>query len=425
MTYCILAAFSWAEVIKLVDVLPMIVLIVGVIVGFATGLRKMPRLALMWMAAAKIYSLLLGVLQSSLGDSQPALPVIVATVSCAIVAVLVFAVTRVLIYPYDREIRRSDISKILEKEDKFRKIEAEELEELRNDIESDEDDIEQLERKQRKRRKRYLNKMDGKASFLSRLLAAAVVGIGWVFVANIVVDILVLSVSTTPLADKLAPLCELETYKELVANADKTTIDYLIIGIFMYAVFKGYECGVLNVLYSLFSSLASMAACALGFYIPFSPIGAEGGALAFTAGFVNTVFGMLQPLLSAQVPIAIPDDVYQILAKVAVGLVYTVVLLIVMWIIKRMLRKASYASYDNAPFHVFDGFLGVVLGVLTCIIVLAVIFFALLIVQKIGWYSVSENLFSGTQIFDLLYAEFSNFAGGWADKVVALLPLGK
>ena len=425
MTYCILAAFSWAEVIKLVDVLPMIVLIVGVIVGFATGLRKMPRLALMWMAAAKIYSLLLGVLQSSLGDSQPALPVIVATVSCAIVAVLVFAVTRVLIYPYDREIRRSDISKILEKEDKFRKIEAEELEELRNDIESDEDDIEQLERKQRKRRKRYLNKMDGKASFLSRLLAAAVVGIGWVFVANIVVDILVLSVSTTPLADKLAPLCELETYKELVANADKTTIDYLIIGIFMYAVFKGYECGVLNVLYSLFSSLASMAACALGFYIPFSPIGAEGGALAFTAGFANKIGGAIQAPLAGMIPIQIPETIYQNIGKVAVGLIYTIVFLVVMWIITRTLRKSLEFSYNNAIFRAFDGAFGVVLGIILGVVAVAVLFFGLLLVEKIGWYSVSEGLFADTQILEVLYAEFSNFASGWADKVVALLPFGK
>lgn len=424
MTYCLLAP-SMENIMTIVQLLPMIVLVLGAIIGFATGLRKMPRAGIAWMVAAGLYSVLLEVLQGVLGEIQPVFPVIIATISCAIVAVAFFVGTKVLLYPHDKDMMRSDIQKILEKEDKFRQIEREELEELKKDSDVDEKDFERLERRQRKRRKRYFNKMEGKPSFLSRVIAAAVVGIDMMFVTIVLIDICALVITSTPLAGILSSLCELESFQAVVATAQKTTIDYLVIGAFMFAVVKGYEKGALNAVYTFFSSIASIAAFAVGFYIPFSPIGAEGGALAFTAGFVDTVFGMLQPLLSAQVPIAIPDDVYQILAKVAVGLVYTVVLLIVMWIIKRMLRKASYASYDNAPFHVFDGFLGVVLGVLTCIIVLAVIFFALLIVQKIGWYSVSENLFSGTQIFDLLYAEFSNFAGGWADKVVALLPLGK
>ena len=82
-------------------------------------------------------------------------------------------------------------------------------------------------------------------------------------------------------------------------------------------------------------------------------------------------------------------------------------------------------SYNNAIFRAFDGAFGVVLGIILGVVAVAVLFFGLLLVEKIGWYSVGEGLFADTQILEVLYAEFSNFASGWADKVVALLPFGK
>ena len=75
------------------------------------------------------------------------------------------------------------------------------------------DIFERLERKQMKRRKRYQDKIAGKPSKLSRMIAAAIVGVDMVFVSRVVINILVILISATPLATgKLAPLCELVNY---------------------------------------------------------------------------------------------------------------------------------------------------------------------------------------------------------------------
>ena len=420
MTYSILASTP-ELVMNIVQIMPMIFLALGALIGFATGIRKMPRAGIAWMVAASLYSILLGFLQGVLGNTAPALPVIVATVSCAIVSVAFFMITRLLIYPHDKDMLRSDIQKILQKEDKFRKIEREEMEELRKDPEADEDDFERLERRQLQRRKRYLNKMDGKASFLSRAIAAAVLAIDMMFVANVIINIVVLFVASTPLASKLSDLTALDSFQKILANANKTSFDYVIIGAFMFAVVKGYEKGIFNSIYNFFSSIASLAAFALGFYIPFSPIGAAGGQLAFTSQFADKIVGIIQPKLSGLIPIAIPDNVYGIIGKVGVGCIYTAVLMIATGIILRVLRKAVDASYSSSAVHVFDGCFGVILGVITCVIVIAAIFFAFLLIEKIGWYSASENLFNGTQIFEVLYAEFSKLAGGIVEKIASIV----
>ena len=431
MIYCLLAdtAFDWNTVMTVVKALPMVFLFLGAIIGFATGVRKMPKAGLAWTLAASIYSLLLTVLKDSLGEGQPVVPVIVATVSCAIASIFFFTMVKFLFYPYDKEILRSDIQKILEKEDRFRQREAEEMEELEKQLDADEDDFERLERQQLKRRKRYLDRMDGKPSVLSRFIAAFIVGVDTVFVLRVVIDILVLIISATPLAtNQLAGLCSLESYQEVLAFAEKTALDYFIIGAFMFAVKKGYQNGVLSAIYYLVSSVASIAAVGAGFYVPFSELGTEGGMFAFTTKIVGFVAGFAESNLAGLIPIAIPETVYDVIGKVAAGLLYTVVLLIAMAIVTSLLRSIANVSYNNSTFHVFDGALGIVLGIATCVVVLVAIFFILLFMERMGWYNSAGDLFSGTQIFDVFYTEFGELAGGVVDTVVAkiseFIPMG-
>ena len=425
MTYCLLAntGFDWNQVMTVVKALPMIFLFLGAIIGFATGVRKMPKAGLAWALAATIYSLLLTVLKDSLGDEQPIVPVIVATMACAIASIFFFTMVKFLFYPYDKEIMRSDIQKILEKEDSFRRREAEEMEELEKQLDADEEDFERLERDQYKRRKRYLDRMDGKPSLLSRFIAAFIVGVDTVFILRVVIDIIVLIISATPLATgKLAGLCSLESYQEVLAFAQKTALDYFVIGAFMFAVKKGYESGVLIAIYYLVSSVASMAAVGFGFYIPFSDLGAVGGKFAFTAKIVEKVATFAQGKIAGRLPIDIPATVYEGIGKVSAGVMYTVVLLIVMAIVTSLLRNFADISYNNDAFHVLDGVFGIVLGVATCVVILAAIFFVLLFMEKMGWYAAAGDLFEGTQIFDVFYTEFGKLAGGIVDKVVDFYP---
>ena len=425
MIYCLLAdtAVDWNNVMIVVKALPMVFLILGAIIGFATGLRKMPKAGLAWALAAVIYSILLTVLKDSLGEGQPIVPVIVATAACAIASIFFFTMVKFLFYPYDKEILRSDIQKILEKEDSFRQREAEEMQALEKQLDADEDDFERLEREQYKRRKRYLDRMDGKPSALSRFIAAFVVGVDTVFILRVVIDIIVLIISATPLSTgALKDLCALESYQEVLAFAEKTALDYFIIGAFMFSVKKGYESGVLIAIYYLVSSVASIAAVGFGFYIPFSELGAEGGTFAFTTKIVEAVSGFAQGKITGAVPIEIPVTVYEGIGKVAAGLLYTVVLLVVMAIVTNLLRSFVDISYNNDAFHVFDGVFGVVLGVATCVVILAAIFFVLLFMEKMGWYSSAGSLFEGTQIFEVFYTEFAKLAGETVDKVVDFYP---
>jgi hypothetical protein len=185
----------------------------------------------------------------------------------------------------------------------------------------------------------------------------------------------------------------------------------------MFAVKKGYQNGVFCAIYNLLSSIASIAAVGLGFYIPFSALGAAGGTLGFTEKIVNFVAGFAQGKI-ATLGFPIPETVYGIIGKVAAGLLYSIVLVAVMAVLTNLLRKCVNISYNNSAFHVFDGVFGVLLGIATCAVVLAAIFFVLLFMEKMDWYSSASSLFEGTEIFDIFYKEFGKIAGGTVDKIV-------
>ena len=425
MTYGILAdmPLSWTAIMLIVQALPMAFMALGALLGFTKGLRKMPKVGMSWMVAVVTYSILLKFFKDGSGQIQPAIPIILSMCSCAVVGIVFHSISKFLLEKEEKEVKHSDIRKILEKEEKFRRIEEEEIKELRRDRDADEDDFERLERRQRRRRRRYLEKMKEKTSLTSRLLAAAICGVVWVFVSGIILDIGILLIAESPLATgKLAGLCAHPRFQETLSRADKVSFDHLLIGLFMIAVKIGYKKGVLNTYYSLFSSVSSMIACALGFFIPFSSFGAEGGMLGFTSKFVGTIVGTIEPAVAGVVPIAIPGVVYQTVGKLAVGVVYTIILLIVMSILTKLLLKAVELSYNNAFFHFFDGSLGVILGMVVFGVLLAALLFVFLILRNLGYIPSTGDLFAGTQIFEV-YSAVKNIGGGLAETIIKLLSL--
>ena len=204
--------------------------------------------------------------------------------------------------------------------------------------------------------------------------------------------------------------------------AEKTALDYVIIGAFMFSVKKGYENGALIAIYYWASSLVSVAAVAIGFYLPFSGLGATGGAFGMIDALSNSISNFAQTQLTNIVPVAIPETVYMGIGKVFTGMVCTVSLLLAMTVATTLLRKFVDISYNNEVFHMFDGALGVLFAVAACTVILAVLFFVLLFMEKVGWYSSASTLFEGTQIFDVFYTEFGKIAGGIVDKVVEFFP---
>ena len=427
MTYCILAdtAFDWENIMLIVQILPMMCLILGALIGFATGLRKMSRIGVSWMLAVGVYSFLLEIFKSSLGEGDSTTPALVAMIISAIIGMIAYVVVTNILEPREKDIKQSDIRKVLEKEDKFRKIEKEEIEELKRDRRADEDDFERLERRQKRRRRRYLEKMREKTSFLSRIIAAVEYGVVAVFVVGTIIDVVFLLISISGFSTGvLAPLCELERFKETIARADSKAFDYVLIGLLMLFVKKGYESGILNSVHNIFSSVSSMLSCALGFYIPFSSIGAEGGALGFTSKIVAKIATWVEGVVAGSLPIAIPANAYQTVGQIAVGIAYTVALIIATSLIAKILFKFVELSYNNDKFHFIDGCFGVFRGVFIFGIVVGCLLLVLMVLEYLSWVYGLDELLAGTQTLGF-YNAIEGLVGDFVKKVVGFLSSGK
>ncbi len=411
-------AFDWSSVVAVVGVLPLVAMCLGALVGFAKGVRRIAWGGVAWMVAVNVYAVLISILKGMLGDAfGESVPVVVAAVVCATVSLLLFTLVRLVIYPREKKLDNKDMQDFLRREDRFRKVEQEEFEEL--DDPNDEDEIEKLERMQERRRKKYLDKLDGRPGLLSRTIGAVIVALDFAFILGIVIDAIAVVIASTPLAEGLlADLCALEGFQNIVKSAQGNVLDYVLIGIVMCSVYAGYKRGILSTIYSLFALVASLTSFGFGFFLPFSEMAAEGGALAFIGSMSSGIGAWLTGL----VPIALPEIVMDVAGKIAAGLVLSLIFQIVMAIMVRLLRNAVELSSDSALFHIIDGVFGVLLGVVICIVVVVIGFFVLLYLEHIGWYAASVELFADTNLIGVCYEELGEFMQPWIETVAGFLP---
>lgn len=411
-------AFDWNSIVTVVGFLPLVAMILGALVGFVKGVRRIAWGGVAWMVAVNVYAVLLGVLKGMLGDSfGESVPVVVAAVVCDAVSLLLFTLLRLVIYPREKKLDNKDMQDFLRREDRFRKVEQEELEEL--DDPNDEDELEKLERMQMRRRKRYLDKLDGRPGFLNRVLGAVIVALDFAFILGIVIDSIAVVINATPLASGvLAELCSLEAFQNIVKAADKNVLDYVLIGIVMCSVYAGYKRGILSTVYSLFALVASITSFGFGFFLPFSEMAVEGGALAF----IGSMSANMSTMIAGFIPLELPEVVLDVVGKIASGLVLSIVFQIFMWIMLRLLRHAAELSADSAVFHIIDGVFGVLLGIVVCILVVVIGFFVLLYLEYIGWYAASVELFATTNLISVCYGELGVLMQPWIETVAGFLP---
>ncbi len=414
-------AFDWNIVLNIVNLLPIVAFAIGGLIGFTHGARRLSWIGDSWMFAVALYAILLGVLESMSLNFGPAVPVIVAAIVCSAVALLFFTIVRLVMYPREIKIDNLQMQKFLRREERFRRIEREEFEELEDPY--DEDAREKLEKMQDKRRKKYLDKLDGRPGLLSRIFAAVFEGIDYAFVMTIVIDAIAIVIMSTPLATSaLAEFCSLEGFQVIYRDADKTVLDYVLIGIVMCSVCVGYKKGVLSSIYGLLTAVASIGVAALSFYLPFSPLAAEGGMFAFIGGMSSGVGDFLGSILAGSIPFPLPTTVTFIVGQIVSGIVIFLVLQIVLSILLKVLGGAAALSAENSVFHVVDGIFGVVLGAIVCILAVAALMFILLIFEQIGWYAASATLFEGTDLFSVCYEAMGEFTKPWVEQVVSMLP---
>jgi hypothetical protein len=312
------------------------------------------------------------------------------------------------------------MQKFLRREERFRIIEREELEEIDP---YDEDAREKLEKMQDRRRKKYLDKLDGRPSLFSRLFAAAFEGLDYAFVTTIVIDVCVLVLMSTPLSTGLlADFCNLEGFQILYREADASALDHLLIGAIMCSVCIGYKKGVLSSIYALLTAIASIGAAVAAFYIPFSPLAAEGQFLAFVGTLSSSIGNWVGGMLAGAVPFEIPSSVTLVVGQIASGIILCIIFQLLVAILLKILSGAAAFSEENPVFHVLDGVLGVVLGAVICALVLATIMFILLLMEELGWYNAGAMLFDDTDLFSVFYASAKNLLGPFVLKVRAIIP---
>lgn len=410
------------QILGYVMMLPLVALGIGALVGFGTGIRKMSWGIVAWMVAVNVYSVLLKVLQGYLGEFGEVIPVIVAAVVCATVSMLVFAVVRLVIYPREKKMDNKRMQDFLRREDRFRRIEREEFEEL--DDPEDADEVDRLERMQDRRRRKYLDKLDGRPNFLSRLLAAVVMGLDYMFVCGVIVDTIVVLINATPLATGLlADICATQAFQDLWDAAEKNILDYLLIGGLMCGVYKGYEKGILSSLYSLLSTVAYLLGAVLAFWIPFSPYVAEGRILASIGELSVKFSAYVEGMLVGVLPFELPAGIMPVVGQIITGVLLCVVIEIVIAISMKMLLHFVNLSAENSVFHAIDGVFGVVLGIAVCVIVTFALLFGLQLVEALGWYSASELLFVDTNLLKVCYNEVGRLTADIIQKIVALFPV--
>lgn len=421
MIHSVLAGFSdWNLVLDIVNLLPVVSLLIGGIIGFSRGARRLSWTGDSWMFAVFLYAIFLGVLEGVLPEIDPAVPVIVAAVACSAVALFLFTIVKVTLKPREQKFDNLQMQKFLRREERFRIIEREELEEIDP---YDEDAREKLEKMQDRRRKKYLDKLDGRPGLLSRLFAAGFEGIDYMFVTSVVIDVLALVIMSTPLSTGLlADFCNLEGFQIIYNEADNSALDYLLIGAVMCSVCIGYKKGVLSSVYALLTAIASIGAAVSAFYIPFSPLVGEGQFLSFVGTMSQGIGGWVGGKLAGVSPIAIPSNVTLIIGQLASGVILFIVFQIIMSILLKLLANAAAISEENAVFHVLDGLLGIVLGAVICMVVLAIVMFLLLLMEEIGWYSAGTALFEDTDLFSVCYESARNLLGPFVTQVRALLP---
>ena len=421
MKHSVLAGFSdWNLVLNIVNLLPIVALLIGGIIGFSRGARRLSWIGDSWMFAVFLYAVFLGLLEGIIPDIDPAVPVIVATVVCSAVALLVFTLVKVVLKPREQKFDNLQMQKFLRREERFRIIEREELEEIDP---YDEDARERLEKMQDRRRKKYLDKLDGRPGFLSRLFAAAFEGVDYAFGTSIIIDVCALVIMSTPLSTGLlADFCNLEGFQVIYNEADASALDYLLIGAIMCSVCIGYKKGVLSSIYALLTAIASIGAAVAAFYIPFSPLVADGQFLAFVGTLSNAIGNKVGSMLAGVVPFAIPANVTLVIGQIASGIILCIIFQIIVAILLKLLAGAVTISEENPVFHVLDGLLGVVLGAVVCALALAVVMFILLLIEEIGWYNAGATLFKDTDLFNVFYESAKNLLGPFVTKVRAIIP---
>ena len=406
-----LLAFNWELLSQVLAFLMLASLAVGCVVGCVQGFRRIHWGGVAWALAAGSYSAVLAIAQEKM-QSSGVVSYLIAAVICALVCLVGFAVLRLIIKPRRaKALDERNLHNYLREEDELREMERKELEKCQK---YSPEDLDELQAEQARRRKKYRKKMQGKIRLSDRILGAIIVGIDARFLVGMAVNMGLVLVNALPSVTFLDGFRATVGYYQLLEKAQAMVLDYLIIGILMFAMWKGYQNGILKTFYGLFASLGSLAATGVAFYIPFTSLVEEGKILALVGAISEQVGKVAGGFLPEAVASFAPT-----IGKIASGVLLCVVFVLIASLISKGIRKVAEYSLNHPVFHVWDGAFGILMGLVVAALVIGAILSVFALAEMFGLYSSSDLLAPGTTLFKTCYEKVLEVLGSFLGKYIS------
>jgi hypothetical protein len=209
----------------------------------------------------------------------------------------------------------------------------------------------------------------------------------------------------TPLKDSfLKATYETEWIAFAFTYVQSYAVDFLIIAILMGCISNGYKSGIFEGIRAVFLRIGYLLGFAGGVYLVFSPLAAEGQALAFLNNFVVMVATPLQEA----VPM-VPADIAVIAGKVVVGIACGLVLDIVVFIIGWLLGKFADVSAEGGVLGFIDGVLSAVIHILIGVLIVFLLGMILYCLQQYNVFAVGDLFNENSSLIKGLFALYEEW----------------
>lgn len=378
-----------------------LVLVIALIVGFVKGFRRIGFGGLTLGVACGGYV----AIQLLLGDANPvkAIPLpetltvpvqglvysAITAVACILVALIVFGLLALIVRPAETAGNKQYIV------DGGRKAADDEFE----DDDWDDDgyyDSRSL--------KKQIKRQDSPC-FFNRLMGAIFGVVNTAVILAFVVGTILLVGYVTPFKDTfLKATYETEWIAFAFTYVQTYAIDFLIIAILMGCISNGYKSGIFEGVRAVLLRIGYLLGFAGGVYLAFSPLAAEGQALAFLNNFVVMVATPLQeavPMVTA--------DIAVIAGKIVVGIVCGIVLDIVVFMIGWLLGKFADVSADGGVLGFIDGILSAVIHILIGALIVFLLGMILYCLQQYNVFAVGDLFNENSSLINGLFTLYEEW----------------
>lgn len=218
---------------------------------------------------------------------------------------------------------------------------------------------------------------------LNRLFGGIFAMVNTLLILFTALALVFLILSVTPMYAKLGVVYT-GSFADVWGFMHTYALDVLLIAIACAIVIKGYRDGILIGVRRLGIWLLKIAAVVGGFYLPFSPLAADGAAFGFLTVGAQKVAALI-PL-----PTIIPIVVTEAVCKVVFGLVLAVAMfglsILIGWLLDKLIEVV-----DKSPvLWRIDGFIGAIVYIAIAALVLGLMIAVLYVLEFYGVFAASQ-----------------------------------